>query len=302
MDVAMTTSVTLSPFRCRMWADHDRLDEYITEQSCKSEIESIAANGQRIPVLGRPVKDDPMYDVELIYGARRLFVARHLNIPLLVQVREMTDQEAAVALDIENRKRKDVSPYERGLCYSRWLRAKYFNSQEEIARVLGISASQVSRTLKLAQLPAVIVQAFANPLEIAEKWGLDLHRAWQDEQRQHAMIAAARSLAQKAPRLSAEEVYQRLMTQAVSGGRGRVKMRDEVVKDETGRPLFRVRYFRKSVAIVMDTERMPRRSLDRVKVAVSQTLQHAIAQVPGFAEQSTARTGAQRTALVSLNA
>src|SRR5258708_5408352 len=112
--------VLVNPFRCRVWALHDRLEDHITEDSCKEEIESIASHGQLIPVLGRPLKGDVDYDVEIIYGARRLFVTRHLNVPLHVEVREITDRDAIVAMDLENRHRKDISPYERGLSYSQW--------------------------------------------------------------------------------------------------------------------------------------------------------------------------------------
>lgn len=81
--------------------------------------------------------------------ARLLFVARHLNAQLLVGKRPMSDLEAIVAIDIENPQRVDVSPYERGLSFAQWLRAGYFNSQDDIARALQISASQVSRLLRL---------------------------------------------------------------------------------------------------------------------------------------------------------
>jgi ParB family transcriptional regulator, chromosome partitioning protein len=111
----MSTVVSISPFECKMWEMHDRMMSYITEKGCSSEIESVSKHRQLLPVLGRTLKDDPHYKVELIYGARRLFVARHLNIQLLVELRRLSDVEAIIAMDIENRVRKDVSPYERGL-------------------------------------------------------------------------------------------------------------------------------------------------------------------------------------------
>src|ERR1700761_9322397 len=111
--------VSVNPFKCRMWAWHDRLDDYITEATCKAEIASFEKQGQLVPALGRPLRQDKTHDVELIYGARRLFVAQHLNIPLRLELREMSDQEAIVAMDAENRQRSDISPYERGLSYAR---------------------------------------------------------------------------------------------------------------------------------------------------------------------------------------
>src|SRR5688500_12250742 len=121
------------PFRCCMWELHDRLEVDITEESCKAEIESLRMHGQLIPVLGRRIKDDPDYDIELIYGARRLFAARNLNKQLAVELREISDREAILAMDVENRQRCEVSPFERGRSYVRWLQAGHFSSQEDLA-------------------------------------------------------------------------------------------------------------------------------------------------------------------------
>jgi ParB family chromosome partitioning protein len=285
--------VSISPFRCRLWAEHERLEEYINEETCKSEIESIAAYGQRIPVLGRPIKNDRMHDIEIIYGARRLFVARHLNIPLLVEVREMNDQEAAIALDTENRQRKDVSPYERGLSYLRWLRSKYFGSQEEIARVLGISASQVSRSLKLARLPPVVLNAFPSPLHIAESYGLDLHRAMQDDRRRKLLFEVARRLAKEAPHIPADKVFERLINESVFGGGRRVQSHDEVIKNSAGKVLFRVRHFRKSVAFVLDSQRLSKQSLSQFKLVMADALERTVGQTVA-ADQEGPRSAVPR--------
>ncbi len=122
----MRSVILMDPFRCRMWDLHDRFEAAITEQSCKAEIESFQRHGQLVPVLGRPIRGDPQHEVELIYGGRRLFVARHLNKQILVEMRPMTDREAIVAMDIENRQRLDISPFERGFSYTRWLRMGLF--------------------------------------------------------------------------------------------------------------------------------------------------------------------------------
>src|SRR5213075_3284786 len=97
--------VHLDSRRCKMWVLHDRFPEHIQAEYCKEEIKSFRAYGQLIPVLGRPLIGDPKFDAELIYGARRLYVARHLGKSILVDLREMTDGEAIVAMDLENRQR-----------------------------------------------------------------------------------------------------------------------------------------------------------------------------------------------------
>lgn len=264
--------VSVSPFRCRVWSLHDRLEEYLTDESCKEEIESVAAHGQLVPALGRPVHGDPEHDVEIVCGARRLFVARQLGIQLRAELREMSDREALVAMDAENRLRKDISPYERGLSYASLLRAKYFSSQDEMAHALNVSASQVSRLLKLAALPSVVVGAFANPIDIREGWGLDLYKAWRDCDMRPILAQRARSLAAQTPRPSAHIIYERLLAPSGASARHRRKHRDDVVKSGAGTPLFRIRYQRNSVALILPNPLLSAPVLETIRNAVSDIL------------------------------
>lgn len=246
--------IQVNPFRCRMWKFHDRLEEYLTDESCKAEILSMEHHGQVVPALGRLVFGDPSCDVELIYGARRLFVARHLNQPITVRVRDMSDFEALVAMEIENRQRKDISPYERGLSYARWLRAGLFKSQEELAKAMQISPATVSRLLRIARLPSVVLNAFRSPLEIAEDWGLQLADAWDDPTRRPALVRRARALAAIQPRPPARIVFSQLVDELTPLKPHRSRGREEVVRGEDGRPLFRIRRQRKVVALCVPVE------------------------------------------------
>jgi ParB family chromosome partitioning protein len=264
---------SVNPFRCRVWDLHDRLDHLIVEDGCRNEISSFAKNGQLIPALGRPLRDDPDYEVELICGARRLFVARHLNVELLVDLRELTDQEAIIAMDVENRQRQDISPYERGLSFARCLRGGYFESQDQLAKALKISQSQISRLLTLARLPSVVVEAFTSPLDIREGWGPDLVAALQDIRRRDATIARARALASACPRPAAIDVYQQLISAAVSGRKIRSRPRDEVVTDSNGTPLFRVRPQERAIAVLLPRENTSREALDEIRDAIRAVLQ-----------------------------
>jgi ParB family transcriptional regulator, chromosome partitioning protein len=268
----MKPVVAVNPFSCRMWEMHDRIETEVTEESCKAEIESFTRHGQLIPVLGRPLHRDPRHEVELIYGARRLFVARHLNVPLIVELRELSDRDAIVAMDIENRQRTDISAYERGQSYARWLRAGHFQSQDDIARALRVSASQVSRLLKLAQLPPVVVAAFDHPAEICEGWGLEIVQALENPARRAGTIRAARTIAALKPRPAAREVYRRLVSPAVKGRRIKRQDHDDVIKDEQGAPLFRIRQQRNSIAFVLPIHMARPDVLDGVREAIADVL------------------------------
>ncbi|MDB6083141.1 MAG: ParB/RepB/Spo0J family partition protein [Gammaproteobacteria bacterium] len=269
----MSVMKSVSPFRCRMWDLHDRIENYVTEDSCRVEIESFAKHGQLVPVLGRPIRGDPDYEVELIYGARRLFVARHINKPLTVELREISDKEAIVAMDIENRHRTDITPYERGLSYARWLRAGHFESQEDVARALKVSCSHVSRLLKLSRLPPVIVNAFENATDICEDWGLRLMEALDDPRRREATVRKARIIGSDSRRPPSREVYRELMAASAPGRKVKAKPRDQVIKDRKGAPLFRVRHQQKSVALIVPLEKVSAELLENVCRAVALLLQ-----------------------------
>ena len=290
----MREIIEVSPFRCRVWAENGRLSDYINEETCRSEIQSFLTHGQLLPVLGRRVHRDPEYDVELIFGARRLFVARHLNMPLKVEVRDMSDLDAIIALDIENRHRQDISPYERGCAYQSWLRANYFKSQDEIAHTLGVSASQVSRLIKLAQLPPVIVNAFKTPFEICETWAADLHEAWSNPVDRNAMARRARSLTNGSSRLPAAEVFQNLLSGSQRKRTGGAKVRDEVITDGEGQPLFRIRYQPRTVAFLIPNEALSSSALAHVKDMLSDVLQPGIGQTPENTAKFPTREAAQR--------
>jgi len=267
---------SVDPFRCRVWSMHGRQEEDVDEASCAEEIKSIKECGQRNPAAGRTVHDDPDCDVEIITGTRRLFIARHLKISLIVAIREFSDLEAIVEMEIENRLRKDLSPYERGMSYARWLRGKYFTSQEELANKLHVSASQVSRLLTLAHLPTVILNAFGKPVEIREGWGVKLMRILEDPARRDSTIRAARHIAARSERSSASEVYRELMASAaptVPGGRktGRV-LHDQVVAGEDGTPLFKIRHHQDEIALLLPMDRTSASTLDAIQRAVADIL------------------------------
>jgi ParB family chromosome partitioning protein len=256
-----------------MWSLHDRLEEQITEVSCRAEIESILRHGQLVPALGRKLRGEPMHEVELVYGARRLFVARHLNVPLRVELREMTDREAIVAMDIENRQRQDISPYERGQSYARWLREGHFSSQDDIAAALRVSASQVSRLLKIARLPPIVVSAFCDVTQLCEAWALEIAVALEDPLKRAQTFKVAREIAQMVPRPSAREVCRRLLAAPVAGRKPSARHRQEIVCDDKGKPLFRVRQERTSVALLLPVDRVSARALKEICSGVKMALQ-----------------------------
>ena len=248
--------ITVDPFRCRVWRLNNRMEDYVTETSCRAEIESIARDGQLIPVIARRIDNDRDYDHEVICGMRRLFVAQHLKVPLRIEVRDLTDQQAAVAVETENSLRKQISPYERGLWFSKLLAQNVYRSQDEMAQDLGVTPTQVSRLLKFPELPSVVLRAFASPHDILESWAIELHKACKDERRDRLM-ERARSLERHTPHPPAVSIYEMLL--AVKGPMSRQtrSAQGRVIKGPMGQHLLRFERQRKEVVL-----RIPNALLD----------------------------------------
>lgn len=256
------------PSRCTIWKMHSRSDEFVCSRSCKDLIESIRANGQRHPVLVRPTSGN---SYELIYGARRLFAALELGVELLARVTELDDRAALIEMDIENRPRADISPYERGLNYGRWLRAGYFGNQVEMADALGISRAQICRLLRYAELPAAIVGAFPSPLDIRQGWAVRLANALREQEGRNAMIRRAKKIAASPdPRRTPQAIFDALLR----GARENVveQRRTEVFKDATGAPLFRLAVLSDSVHLILPRYDTAPKILERITNEVAAIL------------------------------
>lgn len=256
---------TVDPYRCRVWALNSRIEEHVTVTSCQAEIESFSRDGQLIPIIGRSVRD-PEFDIEVICGARRVFIARHLKIPLRVELRDLTDRQAAVAVEAENSLRKKASPYERGLWLAKLLQQTVYRSQDEMARELCITPTQVTRLLKFTELPAFVINAFSSPHDILESWAVELHKAWSDERRK-LLTERGRVLEKKVPRPPAVAVYEMLMAARGQTVRRRRAM-SRVVKSPTGEPLLRMERQRHEVVL-----RIPNVLVDaNIEAAVAQAV------------------------------
>lgn len=283
--------ISVNPFRCKMWPLHDRMDFSISEINCRMEIESFEKHGQLVPVLGRTLRGDPEHEVELIYGARRLFVAQHLNRGLLVELRELNDKQAVIAMDIENRQRRDVSPYERGRHYLCCMRSGLFKSQDELARELGVSASQISRHLKFTRLPSAVISAFYSPVDICEAWGIELADAIEDPGRRARVLEKARSFSHMESRPAAAQIYEQLIAATAPGRKIRSKQRDEVVRDGVGSPLFRIRHYQDAIALILPKRTLSAESMERIRKALTRALRpetsHSLNEITAHASTAS---------------
>lgn len=165
----------VDPASCIMWARHNRAYELLSEENCRDLIDSIRAQGQQeFPAIVRRLPAGQGAEYEVICGARRHFAISWLranNYPqfrYLIEVRDLTDEEAFRLADIENRDRADLSDYERARDYLSALDLYYGGKQKSMAARLEVSEAWLSRYLYLARLPSIIVEAWPQITEIKE--------------------------------------------------------------------------------------------------------------------------------------
>ena len=129
-------------------------------------VESIRKVGVLSPGLARPTADG---GYELVSGHRRLAACQQLGLETMpVVVREMTDDEAVIAMVDANLQREHVLPSEKAFAYKMKLEAmnrqgqrsdmtfsqvgKKLNSYEEAAKENGDSRNQIHRYIRLTNL------------------------------------------------------------------------------------------------------------------------------------------------------
>lgn len=270
----MVAGRRVSPTKCRIWTFHVRSEDSINTVSCASLIRSMQKHGQRLPALARHRVSADGAEFELIYGARRLFAAQHLGIDLLIEVRDIGDRAAVIEMDIENRPREDISPYDRGLNYSRWLRAGYFINQVELAKELGVSEARVSRLLKYAELPAVVVAAFHSVRDIREEWAVRLANTCRDPKFRGDVMRRARERAATSRRGSAQCMYDGLLR---GTGIDRVKEQthDKVIRGSSGKALFRIAFRAKTLHVILPRADLAADALDEITRRITGVLEQS---------------------------
>lgn len=184
----------VNPSSCRLWECHNRSYELLNEVRCADLIEGFKSMGQQeFAAIVRRVEDDPNHNYEIICGARRHWTATYLGWDLLVEVRELNDEEAFRLADIENRDREDISDFERASDYKNALKT-FYSSQKQMAERLEVSVDWLSRFLALADLPDEIVKAYRDVTEIRVQHGRELAKGLKDAKARRLILAKAKEL------------------------------------------------------------------------------------------------------------
>jgi ParB family chromosome partitioning protein len=190
------------------WANRiDDSFESVEFAQLRDEIAQSDGNVQ--PIKVRPLKGQAER-YEIVFGHRRHRACLELNLPVLAFVEDVNDQELFKEMDRENRKREDLSPWEQGRMYRRALSEELFSSLGDLSKELGVDKGNLSKALKLADLPDDVVSAFPSPLELQFRWAKLLNDALQGDP--EGVLARAKELTEdKGTRRTGKEVLESLL-------------------------------------------------------------------------------------------
>jgi ParB family transcriptional regulator, chromosome partitioning protein len=152
----------------------DRLDE-IEFSEDDPFVQSIAENGQEVPILVRP---HPMTEgrYQVAYGHRRLKAAIVLGIKVKAVVRQFDDQSLVIAQGIENGERKNLSYIER-VVFAQALEQKGFTRQT-IMKALSTDKTELSKMLSVAgNVPGDLIRLIGSAPGIGRRKWLALSEA-----------------------------------------------------------------------------------------------------------------------------
>lgn len=194
-------------------------------EALKGEIESAGGNVQ--PIKVRPVAGKPG-EYEIVFGHRRHRACLELGINVMALVEELSDVDLFAQMDRENRQRADLRPYEQGVMYARALDEGLFPSLRKMAEALGVDASNASKAISLARLPQAVLTAFESPLVLQQAWASALTEAIQKNP--DLVLSHAKDLSKLATRLSAVEVFKKLISDSVVSNHTPSAVESRVVK------------------------------------------------------------------------
>lgn len=215
-EASLMLCVDPKSIRRSKWANR-HATEFSTKEfeELKNEILNAGENVQPIKVRliegGRVGVFDgqtPLY--EIVYGHRRHQACTELDLNInIIVAKEMNDRSLFKEMDRENRGRKNLSAWEQGHMYAAALDEGLYTSLRMLAEDVGANLSDVSRAVKLARLPQVVVDAFETPLDLQVRWAKDLGDKLQKDP--DFVLAAAKEISKNRAGLNSVNIFKMLV-------------------------------------------------------------------------------------------
>lgn len=190
-------------------------------------VESIAANGQRVPILVRPL---PGERYQLVYGRRRLEACRRLGRQVRAIVADMDAVESLKNQLIENLERRDLSFIERAMVAYGLLEGEDLSPEERshksIAEIFGLTEAGISQLVSVVKtVGADLVQAIGAAEGIGRPRWEELKKAIQEGVDSSDLLSTAQQVrAEK----GSEQAFKAVLTRATSKPRITQTVDDEV--------------------------------------------------------------------------
>jgi ParB family chromosome partitioning protein len=189
--------IEISPASCKPWDFSDRNDAELG--NIEELANSIQNAGQQEPALVRLIKNshlsaDPNIKYEIIFGNRRWRACKLIGKDLLVIVRDLSDQEAALAQKEENENRQDISDYSKAIHYKRLIDAKVFESDNQLALKLNIHRSRISDLLSYTRIPKQLIDAIPNIHRLSQRVAIKLATLSKNPTNLEALILLAQKI------------------------------------------------------------------------------------------------------------
>lgn len=249
------------------WANRNEASFLSSDfQALKAEIESAGGNVQ--PIKVRPVAGK-QGEYEIVFGHRRHRACLELGIDVLALVEELSDVDLFAQMDRENRQRADLRPYEQGVMYARALDEGLFPSLRKMAEALGVDASNASKAISLARLPAAVLASFESPLVLQQAWASSLTEAIQKNP--DLVLARANELSELAVKLSAAEVFKKLISEGVVSNHTPASTKPRVVKG-SGKKAGKIDFNPKNGAFKVILTGLDAGKIDDIEAAVKKIL------------------------------
>ncbi|MGO7422958.1 plasmid partitioning protein RepB, partial [Rhizobium ruizarguesonis] len=139
-------------------------------------VQSIAENGQEVPILvRRHPNDEDRY--QIAYGHRRLQAVKLLGLKVQAIVRKLDDTDVVIAQGIENSARRNLSYIERAV-FALNLELKGFE-RPVIMKALSTDKTELSKLISVAKaIPAEIVRSVGAAPGIGRRRWMALAQDW----------------------------------------------------------------------------------------------------------------------------
>lgn len=140
----LLNDLNINPYQPRIEMDPFQLESLTT---------SIQQDGLLQPILVTPITNQNKYYI--IAGHRRVEAFRKLGKTSIksIVLKDVNPKQLAILPLIENLQRDDMDPLENAIAFKRLLDDNIFSTQDELAEMLSLSKSWVSRMLSVLKLP-----------------------------------------------------------------------------------------------------------------------------------------------------